>query len=205
MLEEIENAASQVVGSNLEAANASGIGLADHPQPTHQQIYNQEMPSPRYNQPPHINQDTHGARPARPSPAFVNAYQGALPSHSQNLAAGMPQMTTPSSQRHRYAGPGLSAVQGVVAGTPRGTPKGAVAPRVNLSGSGSIRQPYLDPGQVPKPSTRFTGVTLGAGVPRGHDMPQQGPSGLGASRYAVGGHGSGGYERGTLHAQSNKK
>lgn len=182
------------------------MGLVDHHQPTQQQMYNQEMPSPRYNQPPHISPNIHGARPSRPSPAFVNAYQGALPSHNQNLAAGMPQMTTPSSQRHRYAGHGLSAVHGVVAGTPRGTPKGAGAPRVNLSGSGRMRQPYLDPGQVPKPTTRFTGVTLGSGIPRGHEGPGPVPGGgLGSSRYAVGGHGSGGYERGTLHAQSNQE
>jgi hypothetical protein len=168
MLEEIENAASQVVGSNLEAANAhvSGVATADHRQHAHQQqMYDQERISPRYNQATHLSPNINGARPQRPSSAFVNAYQGALPSQTSAAArAGMPGLTTPSDQRQRYAGPtgmGLSAVHGVVAGTPRGTPKGP--PSVNIPGSGRMRQPYLDAGQVPKPTTRFSGVTLRRG------------------------------------------
>lgn len=197
MLEEIENAASHVVGSTLEAANTH-VAMTDHrPQAHQQQRDGQERISPRYNQATHVSPNTNGTRAQRPSPAFVNTYQGALPSQTSAVArAGMPSLTTPSDQRPRYAGPsgmGLSAVHGVVAGTPRGTPRGP--PGVNIPGSGRMRQPYLDAGQVPKPPTRFSGVTLGAGVPRSREVPAQGPGGLGSSRFAVAGHASEGYDR----------
>jgi hypothetical protein len=175
------------------------MGITDHRQQAHQQqMYDQEPTSPRYNQGTHVSSNVNGARPQRPSPAFVNAYQGALPSQtSAATRAGMPGLTTPAGQHQRYAGPngmGLSAVHGVVAGTPRGTP--TIPPNVNaVPGSGRMRQRYLDPGQAPKPTVRFSGVTLGAGVPGAREGPAPGPGGLGSSRFTVAGHAPAVYER----------
>lgn len=187
MLEAIDHTASHVLGHNLEVANArlSGMGQSEYnQQATHQQhqMYNHGN-SPGYNQQPqpHISSRTNPQQ-SGPSLGFgSNTYRPAQPPH--NPSTGIPPIPTPLGQRPRFPG-ALAAVHGVVAGTPRATPRAAPAP-AHQSGSGGIRQPYLDPGQIARNPPRFTGGSL-AGKPQG----------LASSRHAVSGAATEGYNRG---------
>lgn len=200
MLEEIEHTASQVVGSNIEAANSVGTTLVDQ-HPGQQRMYprgtvvspryaNSQL-SPRYTLNSQMSPPADFAVHGGMNNTYRNPYSGVQP--LKHLADGRSQprskiypwavnriaadhclvevYSTPQTHRHRAPGTtsiGLPNVQGLVAGTPRGTPKGASRVNTDLS------KGHLDPRQPQKPPIRFSGVGLGPGV-----------AGLGGSRHTI--------------------
>jgi hypothetical protein len=191
-LEQIQHTASQVVGSSVEAATSGGTMLVDQ-QLGHQHAYPRgTIVSPRYTNAQLTPQHSHHAHISpQMDPAaqggmdhsYANAYPGIQPRRNTTEGRNLPRgnlaevhPTPQSSQRHRGSGTtgiGLSNVQGVVAGTPRRTPRGT--PRV---GTDPARR-FLDPPQPQKAPVRFSGVGLGPGL----GSSRQGVSGMGSANY----------------------
>ncbi|OIW32529.1 hypothetical protein CONLIGDRAFT_273406 [Coniochaeta ligniaria NRRL 30616] len=183
MLEEIEQSASQIVGSNIEAATGVGTMLADQHSGQQRMYPRGTVVSPRYSNAQLSSRYTLDAQMSPPMDlamqggmnyTYGNSYPRIQPVRNDADGRSQPRVevhSTPQTNRQRAPGTtsmGFSNVQGVVAGTPRSTPKGT--PRVSTDPN----RRYLDPRQPQKPPIRFSGVGLGPGA-----------AGLGASRHAM--------------------
>ncbi|KAK1766767.1 hypothetical protein QBC33DRAFT_540151 [Phialemonium atrogriseum] len=164
MIGEMQDAASDAVNSNLEAAAAAVVMHSDHL--TQPGLYEPQLTSPRHN--PLITERTERmfgtSNSVRGHPRHQNPDAGWAKPQGQHLDIPL----TPSTHRQRVgnaASLGLSTVPGLVAGTRLPTP----------SSARDIRQPAPSShysGFHNPPS--FPGVGLSSGLKTGHGMVHQG-------------------------------